>query len=51
MLIQYQITKSSGRLINLFLNKFKAKITIKLVEINEMIHDETEIAKLFNEYF
>ena len=35
----------------LFSNKVTAKTTIKLVENNEMIDDETEIAKLFNEYF
>ena len=35
----------------LFSNKVKAKTTIKLVENNEMIDDEIEIAKLFNEYF
>ena len=35
----------------LFLNKVKTKTTIQLVENNEMIDDEIEIAKLFNEYF
>ena len=35
----------------LFSNKVKAKPTIKLVENNEKIDDEIEIAKLFNEYF
>ena len=35
----------------LFSNKVKAKTTIKLVENNEMIDDEIEFAKLFNEYF
>ena len=32
----------------LFSNKVKAKTTIKLVENNEMIDDEVEIAKVFN---
>ena len=31
--------------------KVKAKSTIKLVENNKVIDDETEIGKLFNEYF
>ena len=35
----------------LFSNKVKAKTTIKLVENNEIIDDEIEISKLFNEYF
>ena len=35
----------------LFSNKVKAKTIIKLVENNEMIDDEIEIAKLFNKYF
>ena len=35
----------------LFSNKVKAKPPIKLVENNEKIDDEIEIAKLFNEYF
>ena len=41
----WQIVKS------LFSNKVKGKTTIKLVENDEMIDDEIEIAKLFNEYF
>ena len=43
--------KNFGRLLNLFSNKVKAKPTMKLVENNEKIDDEIEIAKLFNEYF
>ena len=35
----------------LFSNKVKVKTTIKLVENNQMIDDEIETAKLFNEYF
>ena len=35
----------------LFSNKVKAKTVIKLVENDAMIDDESEIAKLFNEYF
>ena len=35
----------------LFSNKVKAKTTMKLVENDEMIDDEIETAKLFNEYF
>ena len=35
----------------LFSNKVKAKTTIKVVENNEMIDDEIEIAKLFKKYF
>ena len=35
----------------LFSNKVKAKTTITLVENNEIIDDEIEISKLFNEYF
>ena len=35
----------------LFSNKVTAKTTTKLVENNEMIDDEIEIAKLFNKYF
>ena len=41
----WQIVQSS------FSNEVKAKTTIKLIENNEMIDDEIEIAKLFNEYF
>ena len=38
--------------INLFSQKkLNLKTNIKLVENNEMIDDEIEIAKLFNEYF
>ena len=35
----------------LFSNKVKVKVTIKLVENDEMIDDKTEITKLFNKYF
>ena len=35
----------------LFSNKVKAKTVIKLVENDVMIEDESEIAKIFNEYF
>ena len=35
----------------LFSNKVKAKTTITLVENNEIIDDEIESSKLFNEYF
>ena len=35
----------------LFSNKAKAKTVIKLVENDAMIDDESEIAKIFNEYF
>ena len=35
----------------LFSNKVKSKTTIKLVENDKMIDDETKIAKIFNEYF
>ena len=35
----------------LFFNKAKAKTVIKLVENDAMIDDESEIAKIFNEYF
>ena len=35
----------------LFSNKVKAKTTVKLVENNEIIDNEIEIAKLFNKYF
>ena len=35
----------------LFSNKVKSKATIKLVENDKMIDDETKIAKIFNEYF
>ena len=35
----------------LFSNKVKGKTTIKLVENDEMIDDEIQIANLFNEYF
>ena len=35
----------------LFSNKVKAKTVIKLVENGEMIDDESEKAKIFNEYF
>ena len=35
----------------LFSNKVKAKTVIKLVENYAKIHDESEIAKIFNEYF
>ena len=35
----------------LFSNKVKAKTTVKLVENNEIIDDEIEIAKIFNKYF
>ena len=35
----------------LFSNKVKAKTVIKLVENDAMIDDESEIAKIFNEYF
>ena len=35
----------------LFSNKVKAKTIIKLVENDEMIDDESEKAKIFNEYF
>ena len=35
----------------LFPNKVKGKTTITLVENDEVIDDEIEIAKLFNEYF
>ena len=35
----------------LFSNKVKAKTVIKLVENDVMIDDESEIAKIFNEYF
>ena len=39
-------------MLNIFFStKVKAKTTIKLVENNEMIDDEIEIAKLFNKYF
>ena len=34
----------------LFSNKGKGKTTIKLIENDKIIHDEVEIAKLFNEY-
>ena len=34
-----------------FSNKVKGKTPIKLVENDEMIDDEIEIAKPFNEYF
>ena len=38
--------------VNLFFsNKVKGKTPIKLVENDEMIDDEIEIAKPFNEYF
>ena len=33
-----------------FSDKVKAKTTVKLFENNEMIDDEIEIVKLFNEY-
>ena len=36
---------------SLFSNKVKAKTVIKLVENDVMIEDESEIAKIFNEYF
>ena len=36
---------------SLFSNKVKAKTVIKLVENDAMIDDESEIAKIFNEYF
>ena len=35
----------------LFSNNLKAKTFIKLVENDEMIDDESKIAKVFNEYF
>ena len=35
----------------IFSNKVKAKTVIKLVENDVMIEDESEIAKIFNEYF
>ena len=35
----------------LFSNEVKAKAVIKLVENDVMIEDESEIAKIFNEYF
>ena len=35
----------------LFSNKAKAKTTIKLIENDEMIDNEIEIAKIFKEYF
>ena len=35
----------------LFSNKVKSKTTIKLVENDKMIDDETKIEKIFNEYF
>ena len=35
----------------LFSNKGKGKTTIKLIENDKIIHDEAEIAKLFNECF
>ena len=35
----------------LFSNKVKGKTTIKLVEKDKIIHDEIQIASLFNEYF
>ena len=35
----------------LFSNKIKAKTVIKLVENDVIIEDESEIAKIFNEYF
>ena len=38
-------------MLNIFSDKVKAKITIKLVENNKMIDDEIEIPKLFNKYF
>ena len=35
----------------LFSNKIKAKPTIKLIENDDLIDNETEIAKIFNECF
>ena len=35
----------------LFANKVKAKTILKLVENDEVIDDESEIEKIFNEYF
>ena len=35
----------------LFCNKVKAKTVVKLVENDAMIDDESEVAKIFNEYF
>ena len=43
--IFWQIVKT------LFSNKVKAKTNINLIENNEMIGDEIEIAKPFSEYF
>ena len=43
--IFWQIVKT------LFSNKVKAKTNINLIENNEMIDDEIEIAKPFSEYF
>ena len=36
---------------SLFCNKVKAKTVIKLVENDAMIDDESEIPKIFSEYF
>ena len=38
-------------MLNFFSNKVKGKATINLVENDEMIDDEIQIASLFNEYF
>ena len=35
----------------LFSNKVKARTVIKLVENDAIINDESEIAKIFNDYF
>ena len=35
----------------LFANKLQAKTILKLVENDEVIDDESEIEKIFNEYF
>ena len=51
MQIPYQIKRFWQIVKPLFLNKVKVKTSIKLVENKEAIDNETEIAKLFNEYF
>ena len=46
------IAEISGKNVKtLFSNKVEAKKTIKLIENDEAINNETKIAKIFNEYF